>query len=116
MFLILRQNFNVIIIYMFTLGYNENTFNGKFKNEKTFVPKLSNKIENIVLNQGDNGYDALIDDKKRSSEIKRSVEYELISKPRLDDMLKGNTINSLYLGGITVLGLYVLFQFVKRQP
>ncbi len=83
MFLILPQIFNVIIIYMFTLGYNENTFNGKFKNEYNKAPNQSNKIENILLNKNKNGYEALIDDKKRSSEIKRSVEYELINKPRL---------------------------------
>ena len=41
---------------------------------------------------------------------------EVINKPRLDDMLKGNVVNKMYLGGITILGLFVLYQFVKRQP
>tara|TARA_B100000282_G_C31551333_1_gene407633 strand:+ start:232 stop:600 length:369 start_codon:yes stop_codon:yes gene_type:complete len=122
MYLILLKIFNIIINYMFTVGYNSNTFKtnnlGSNLNINTVNKQDRFLKENIILNKtnNNNNFQAFIESDKDDEDMKGTVEYEVINKPRLDDMLKGNVVNKMYLGGITILGLFVLYQFVKRQP
>ena len=98
---------------MFTQGFSNQTFNNMNLNYNNF--NANKIIETISINNNNDNYEAMIshiDDEKN----KNTVEYEIINEPKLDDILKNNTINQLYLGGLSVLGLYVLFQYIKRQP
>lgn len=98
---------------MTTEGFSNETFNNMTLDYNVF--DSAENTETIFINNNNNKYQAMIpdiDDEKN----KNTIEYKVINKNRLDDFLKNNTINQLYLGGLSVLGLYVLFQFIKRQP
>ena len=74
------------------------------------------KSNKIILSQlENNNYQALVEDITNGDNIKNTVEYEMISKKSLNDFVKDNLVNQMYLGSITIIGLYVLYQILKRE-
>lgn len=102
-------------------GFSNDIFNldnlGSSKSLLNSVSQEDKEIKNkIILSQlENNNYQALIEDFTNGDNIKNTVEYEMISKKSLNDFLKDNLVNQMYLGSITIIGLYVLYQILKRE-
>ena len=103
------KGFNNDIFNLDNLGSSKSLFNSISEEDK----QKSNKI--ILSQLENNNYQALVEDITNGDNIKNTVEYEMISKKSLNDFLKNNLVNQMYLGSITIIGLYVLYQILKRE-
>jgi hypothetical protein len=61
----------------------------------------------------DGNYQALIRNfDKEDNDDER--EYLLIEKKSINDILKKSRVNQFFFGGLTVIGLYVVFKLIKK--
>ena len=106
---IIMKGFSDDIFNLDNLGSSKSLFNSISQEDK----EKSNKI--ILSQLENNNYQALVEDITNGDNIKNTVEYEMISKKSLNDFVKDNLVNQMYLGSITIIGLYVLYQILKRE-
>lgn len=67
------------------------------------------------LNENDGNYQALIRDfNTENNKDDEEREYLFIEKKSINDILKKSRVNQFFFGGLTVIGLYVVFKLIKR--
>tara|TARA_B100000424_G_C22734324_1_gene397949 strand:- start:304 stop:609 length:306 start_codon:yes stop_codon:yes gene_type:complete len=99
---------------MTLIGYNKRTFSDNFNHETRFKNGSIYK-ERIVLQKTDKdgNMEALV--KEYDNNMEKPLEYYVKKRNNLNDILVDNTVNQLFAGGVTVLGLYVLWNLLKRS-
>ena len=86
---------------------NQNFNNINFDNEKTITMKKCN----------DGNYQALIrdfDEPDDKEEIEVVQLKNINADSNINDILKESKINQYFFGGLTVIGLYVVFQLIRK--
>tara|TARA_B100000900_G_scaffold306541_1_gene265179 strand:- start:283 stop:582 length:300 start_codon:yes stop_codon:yes gene_type:complete len=62
----------------------------------------------------DGNYQALIRNFDKEDNDDDEREYLLIEKKSINDILKKSRVNQFFFGGLTVIGLYVVFKLIKK--
>ena len=87
---------------------NQNFNNINFDNEKTITMKRC----------GDGNYQALIRDFDEPDDNEEIEVVQLkninIDSDNVNDLLKESKVNQFFFGGLTVIGLYVVFQLIRK--
>lgn len=92
-------------------GYSENSIYKNLGNQH--FKENSDYRERITMQSLNNGnYQALI--RSFDKEDDDAIEYALIERKSINDVLKKSKVNQLFFGGLTVIGLYIVFQMIKK--
>lgn len=96
-------------------GFSKDTFSSDLTTPETKYQKRSLQRERIVMEELDNNgaYQALIKDYDNS--MKEPLEYYIKKRGSMNDMLEDNKINQIFLGGVTVIGLFVLYRLLQKS-
>jgi len=99
-------------------GHNYNSLFNNLGNQKFKNISFDNEKTITMKKSSDGNYQALIrdfdeTDDKEEIEV---VQLENINADshNLNDILKESKINQLFFGGLTVIGLYVVFQIIRK--
>ena len=58
-------------------------------------------------------YQALVKD--FDNNMKEPIEYYVKKRSSINDLLVDNKINQMFLGGVTVIGLFVLYRLLQKS-
>lgn len=100
-------------------GHNYNTLFNNLGNQKFKNINVDNQ-KTITMQKGNNGnYEALIRDFNNDPEEKEElVQFKNINVDanvdNLNNLLKESKVNQFFFGGLTVIGLYVVFQLIRK--
>lgn len=96
-------------------GFSKHTFSSDLTNPDTKFKKKSLQKERIVMEEIDNNgvYQALVKDFDNNME--EPLEYYVKKRTSMNDLLVDNKINQIFLGGVTVIGLFVLYRLLQRS-
>ena len=76
---------------------------------------INDYTERITMQKlKDGNYQALIRNFDKEDNDDDEREYLLIEKKSINDILKKSRVNQFFFGGLTVIGLYVVFKLIKK--
>jgi len=105
-------------------GYNiGNAFDNLGIKQYQLDKEIDTHIEGITFETVNNGnYQSLIlnqiedkDKDKDEEEEEEDKEEVLENRVSINDILKTSSINQFFFGGVTVIGLFIVFQLIKKS-
>ncbi len=105
---------------MSTSGYNNGSaFDNLGIKEYQLDNEVDTYVEGITFETVNNGnyQSLLLNSVKEEDENEDEDEANEVLKNRvsINDVLKDSSINQFFFGGITIIGLYVVFQLIKKS-
>lgn len=96
-------------------GFSKHTFSSDLSNPDTKFKNNTLHKETIVMEEIDNNgnYQALVKD--FDNNMKEPIEYYVKKRSSINDLLVDNKINQMFLGGVTVIGLFVLYRLLQKS-
>ena len=76
----------------------------------TFEPVNNGNYQSLLLNSVKEEYE-----NENEDEDEAEANEVLKNRVSINDVLKDSSINQFFFGGITVIGLYVVFQLIKKS-
>lgn len=96
-------------------GFSKHTFSSDLTNPDSKYKNKSVHKERITMEElnSDGRYQALVKD--FDNNMKEPLEYYIKKRASVNDILVDNKINQIFLGGVTVIGLFVLYRLLQRS-
>tara|TARA_B100000927_G_scaffold286178_1_gene277293 strand:- start:282 stop:587 length:306 start_codon:yes stop_codon:yes gene_type:complete len=96
-------------------GFSKHTFSSDLTNPDSKYKNKSVHKERIIMEElnNDGTYQALVKD--FDNNMKEPLEYYVKKRGSMNDLLVDNKINQMFLGGVTVIGLFVLYRLLQKS-
>ena len=77
----------------------------------TFEPVNNGNYQSLILNRNEDE-----DEDEDEDKDKEMDEAEVLkNRVNINDILKTSSINQFFFGGVTVIGLFIVFQLIKKS-